>query len=388
MRAVVKAVKQNYSPTPEVLMLLESFRSMLNQCVRIGLETNATSMKSLSLKTYKQLCHYDVLSCYKLCASSAAAGILRNYHKAKRKSPNTKIPYCHREQLTTCYGFKIHDGKLWLPLRFHEQIPISLTPHTLAVLAEFNVRSVTLTARTLSISYSKETAEIEPTGYIGIDRNLNNVTTASSDGHTEQLDLSEATRIKAQCRETKHHMKRNDVRVRRRVFGKYGRIQKNKVQQILHHTSKLIVGEAKEKQVGIVMENIKNIRRLYRKGNWQGKKYRATMNSWSYAELQRQIEYKARWEGIPIIYVPPHGTSSKCSICGSRMTRIPEENRKLQCPSCGYMIDRDVNAARNILARGLRFGPIASPVEAMVSVFNPPVDGDELTHVEACDPTS
>jgi transposase len=88
------------------------------------------------------------------------------------------------------------------------------------------------------------------------------------------------------------------------------------------------------------------------------------MNSWSYYELQRQIEYKAHWEGIPVTYVNPNGTSVKCSICGSRMK--PEENRQLKCCSCGFTVDRDVNAARNILARALRFGAIASATEAMV----------------------
>jgi len=340
---------------------------MLNECIRIGLETNVTSMKALSSKTYEHLSSYRIMSYYKPCASSVAAGILRQYRKTKRKNPHTKIPYCRRERLTLSYGFKIRGHNLLLPFHVHEQIQIALTSHTLAVLAGFNVRSVTLTARTLSISFSKETAEIEPHGLIGIDRNLNNVTIADSNGRIKQLDLSEATRIKAQCRETKRYMTRNDVRLRRQVYGKYGRIQKNKVQQILHHASKLIVEQAKRNQHGIVMENLKNIRRLYRKGNGQGKKYRATMNSWSFAELQRQIDYKARWEGIPVNYLPPGGTSSKCSKCGSRMTRIPEENRMLQCPSCGYTIDRDMNAARNILARGLRFSPVASPVEAMVT---------------------
>jgi len=89
------------------------------------------------------------------------------------------------------------------------------------------------------------------------------------------------------------------------------------------------------------------------------------MNSWSYAELQRQIEYKAKWEGLPVIYVHPHGTSSKCSICGKGMK--PEENRMLRCPSCGYTVDRDVNAAKNILERALRFGAVGLAHEAMVA---------------------
>jgi transposase len=37
------------------------------------------------------------------------------------------------------------------------------------------------------------------------------------------------------------------------------------------------------------------------------------------------------------------------------MARIPEENRELKCCSCGFTVDRDINAARNVLARGVRF---------------------------------
>jgi transposase len=87
------------------------------------------------------------------------------------------------------------------------------------------------------------------------------------------------------------------------------------------------------------------------------------MNSWSFRELQRQVAYKTQWEGLPVIHVPPYGTSAKCSICGSKL--IPEQNRLLRCPAHGE-VDRDVNAAKNILAKGVRFAPVASPCEAMV----------------------
>jgi putative transposase len=153
------------------------------------------------------------------------------------------------------------------------------------------------------------------------------------------------------------------------------------VKQILHNASKQIVLDAKRREFGIVMEKLTGIRKLYRRGNWQGRSYRGMMNSWSYYELQRQIEYKATWEGIPVIYVNPNGTSVKCSICGSKTK--PEENRQLKCPSCGFTVDRDVNAARNILARGVRFAPSASASEAMVQEpqrrVNLKVDADEST---------
>ena len=61
MRAV-KAVQQHYTPGPEILQMLEQFRRMLNDCIRIGLAENVTSLKSLSTKAYGQLAAYDVMS--------------------------------------------------------------------------------------------------------------------------------------------------------------------------------------------------------------------------------------------------------------------------------------------------------------------------------------
>jgi putative transposase len=380
MRAV-KTVQERYKATPEILRMLDEFRQMLNDCIRIGLAENVSSLKSLSMKTYNQLVTYDAMSYYKLCAISKATGILGNHRKTRRKNPETREPYAQRPQLTTCYGFKIRAkaGLLLLPFKPRRPLPIPLNAHVLRILSEpgIQIRSVTLTNEKLSISYSKEVEPIQPRGLIAIDRNLDNLTVAESDGQVTKYDLAKATEVKAMYREIRSHMRRNDLRIRQRVTGKYGRKQREKVKQILHQASKQIVMEAREKKFGVVMENLTGIRKLYGKGNGQGRMYRGRMNSWSYAELQRQIEYKARWEGIPVIYVNPYGTSVKCSICGSKMK--PEENRQLKCRSCGFTVDRDVNAARNILARGMRFVPIASASEAMEAVQRRPVDADELT---------
>jgi len=116
--------------------------------------------------------------------------------------------------------------------------------------------------------------------------------------------------------------------------------------------------------MGIILEDLKGIRKLYRKGNGQGSEHRTTMNSWSFYELQRQIEYKARWLGLPVKYVKANGTSSKCAACGSKV--VPEEHRMLFCPYCNAAVDRDINAAKNILARGTRVVPVGTADEAMV----------------------
>ena len=239
-----------------------------------------------------------------------------------------------------------------------------LNSRTVQVLSGLNVRSVTLTSNSLGITYSKETVEIKPEGYVGVDRNLDNVTIASTDKAVKTFDLSKATGIKSTYRFVNSRFKRNDTGIRTRVLSKYGEKQRNCVQPLLHNVSKRIVDQAKTRRYGIVMERLTGIRRLYQKGNGQSRNYRARMNSWSYGELQRQIEYKARWEGVKVIYVPARNTSKRCSVCGYKT--LESTQRQLWCPHCGAILDRDENAARNIAARGLRFSPNGPPGEAMV----------------------
>jgi len=357
-----KAVRQKYQASPELLKLLDEFRRMVNVCVMIGIEQNISSLKALASRTYPCLSR-DILAYYRLGAISAATGIIHNHRKANKKSPRTKLPCAKKLMLSIWYGFKIQNGHLRLPLKPREYAYVKLNGYTLQALSGLNVRSVTLTSDSLSISYSKEATEIAPEGYVGIDRNLNNVTTASIDKMVRRYDLSKVTDTKSTYRYVKSRFKRNDARIRTRVFSKYGEKQRNRVQPLLHSVSKRIVEDAKTRRYGIVMEKLTGIRRLYRRGNGQSRNRRARMNGWSYGELQRQIEYKARWEGVKVVYVPARDTSKRCSICGYKT--LESTQRRLWCPHCGTILDRDENAARNIAARGLRFSPNGPPDEAV-----------------------
>src|SRR5438128_4010397 len=145
---------------------------------------------------------------------------------------------------------------------------------------------------------------------------------------------------------------RQDNRISRRLYARYGMREKNRTSRALHRVSKAIVSQAKEKKFGIVMEKLKGIRKLYCRGNGQSSSFRGRMNSWTFSELQRQLEYKARWEGIPVSYVNPRGTSSKCPNCDSHL--IKSEGRRVWCPSCMQTGDRDVIASRNIMAALVR----------------------------------
>ncbi len=289
---------------------------------------------------------------FALGAMACARGALKNKKARKR-------PYFRRPFLRVCY-VRLEGDEIVLP----GKVRVRLNAHTVQVLSESGpvVRPVTVSARTIGVSYSKEVEPMECTGMLGMDRNVDNVALADTDGRVQRLDLSEATRVKGECRATKRRFRRDDVRIRRAIYGKYGAIERNRVGWVLHNASASIVRQAKERKQAIVMERLR-MRGLYRKGNGQGRDSRAMMNSWSYYELQRQIEYKARWEGITVLYVSARGTSAKCAICGS--ITIPNANRTLFCPNCRTTFDRDENAARNILAAWLTSGPKGPRNEAV-----------------------
>ncbi|MFS8783461.1 RNA-guided endonuclease InsQ/TnpB family protein [Synechococcus sp. R5-13] len=72
-----------------------------------------------------------------------------------------------------------------------------------------------------------------------------------------------------------------------------------------------------------------------------------------WGELLRQLEYKARWYGRTLIWVNRWFPSSKtCSGCGYTLARLPLKVREWECPRCQARHDRDINAARNLLAVG------------------------------------
>ena len=86
----VKSVWQYYVPVADVLRLLDLFRRMVNDCLRIGLLNDASSLRKLSLLSYNQLARYDSPSYYKLCAISRAAGILAARNKSVRRGFPTR----------------------------------------------------------------------------------------------------------------------------------------------------------------------------------------------------------------------------------------------------------------------------------------------------------
>ncbi|MBQ7621729.1 MAG: transposase [Candidatus Methanomethylophilaceae archaeon] len=68
--------------------------------------------------------------------------------------------------------------------------------------------------------------------------------------------------------------------------------------------------------------------------------------------MRNRLISKAECAGCEVVLVDPKGTSQTCSQCGTYVKKGLDV-RVHECPVCGYTADRDVNAARNILYRGL-----------------------------------
>jgi putative transposase len=83
----------------------------------------------------------------------------------------------------------------------------------------------------------------------------------------------------------------------------------------------------------------------------------------SWSEFVRQLEYKSLWYGRELVGIDRWYPSSKrCSDCGHTVAKMPLNMREWTCPECGTIHDRDINAARNVLAAGLAVSALGESV--------------------------
>ena len=117
----------------------------------------------------------------------------------------------------------------------------------------------------------------------------------------------------------------------------------NKRHDHLHKLTKKLV----ETYDVIVLEDLKI------KNMLKNHKLAKAISNASWATFVRLLRYKCEWYGKLFILVPPHYTSRICHQCGWDSGKKPLDIREWTCPHCHETHDRDINAAINILYRGL-----------------------------------
>ena len=107
-----------------------------------------------------------------------------------------------------------------------------------------------------------------------------------------------------------------------------------------------------------------------------------SINEQTWGILHNQLAYKAEYAGRELIKVDPAYTSRTCSGCGVIRTEKLETYRLFVCQACGLVLDRDLNAAKNIEARA--FGSAqARGKESVLSGIAPHAQLGELSPVHA-----
>jgi putative transposase len=161
---VLESVSQPFVASEKLYSTMETFRQMTNDCIRIGLAENKKSFMCLRYAYYPELANYEIGSAYKNNAMSRVSGILSNYRKLMKKGKQINKPYCWKPMLTTCKGYVLRpDGNsLILP----NKIRIPLNGYVLKKIQGAEMRSVTVSTRTVSVCISREVRPMEFTEVI------------------------------------------------------------------------------------------------------------------------------------------------------------------------------------------------------------------------------
>ena len=384
----VKAIRFNHDNT-EILILLETFRQMVNEGIRLGKpHNNIRARNKLIAICYEEFKKYGLHTHYTLSACEVACARLKQYRK-HRKLAYVRKPHLKLDNQT----FKVkEDGRLRIPVKPREFLYIDLKVreyHREFLRSNWHKGSVTVTPNSVTVSFSRNVPEIKPEGMVAFDTNEKSLVGIDTEGNHLHADLSMVTTIQHTYRlkrakiQKRHHHCRTKCD---RLLAKLRNRQTKRVENILHKVSKEVVLYAKAKQYAIALEKLTNIRNSMKKGNCKGKHIRGRLNAWNFRKLQQFIEYKARWEGIPVVYVDARNTSKICSRCGC-LNRLCPSDRFLQCKQCHTIIDRHVNASINILKRaceiinricGDKFCPERLPDEVMNQLRDGELTGGQV----------
>lgn len=129
-----------------------------------------------------------------------------------------------------------------------------------------------------------------------------------------------------------------------------GQKEQRVVDAYLHGISRRIVEEAARTDSVIVFGDLKGIRSA---AKGKGRRFNRIVSNMPYYKLSQMIQYKARWEGIPVLKINERGTSKTCSKCGSEGKR-PYQGL-FKCNECGYQANADFNGSKNILKRAAEY---------------------------------
>ncbi len=272
-----------------------------------------------------------------------------NFFAGRTKHPNFKKKRNGGSAEFTKSAFKWKDGQVFLakckdalPIRWSRQLPQGCEPSTITVRLSPSGR--------WQVSLLVDNPDIKPLPLaqksVGLDLGITSLI-ATSDGEKianpkpfERLRKKLKRVQQALSRKQKGSNNRDKARIQ------VARIQARIADSRKDFLHKLTTQLIRENQT-IAVED------LAVKNMVKNPKLARQIADAAWGELVRQLGYKAKWYGRTLVKIDRWFPSSKrCGSCGHIVESLPLNLREWDCPTCGAHHDRDINAARNILAVG------------------------------------
>jgi putative transposase len=273
-----------------------------------------------------------------------------NFWGKRSKYPRFKSRHKSRASATfTRSGFRYRDGRIWLAkmgapldIRWSRPLPEGAEPSTVAVSRDAAGRWH------ISILVEEAVEPLPPAqSAVGIDAGITSLVTLSTGEKITNPKHERRDRVRLAMAQRRLAKKQkgsaNREKAKVRAAKAHARIADRR-RDFLHKLSTRIIRENQT----VIIEDL-TVRNMLRNHSLA----RAISDA-SWSEFRTMLEYKADWYGRTVIAIDRFYPSSKtCSACGVIAVKMPLNIREWACASCGTAHDRDVNAAKVILAAGL-----------------------------------
>lgn len=188
---------------------------------------------------------------------------------------------------------------------------------------------------------------------LGVDFGLKAIVTLSNGQQYAPLQRQDARHRQLTRKWSKAQKYSKTQRKRKRARAKEARRMAVRRKNYLHRVTTDIV---RNHTANLYLEEL-TVKNLMAKGGARKRGLNHSFANQSLGTLKRMLEQKAKRANGQVYWIHAAHTSQDCSACGARKSDLSLSDRTYICTSCGFAADRDVNAAMNVLSRGLRTLP-------------------------------
>ena len=272
-----------------------------------------------------------------------------NFFAGRAKYPNFKKKHHGGNAEFTKSAFKWKDGKVYLakcsqPLDicWSRELPEGAEPSTITVKLSPSGRWTVSLLVDVEIETLPESQES-----IGLDLGINSLMALSNGEKIANPKTFKAKRRKLRKAQKALSRKQKGSNNRHKARLKVAKVHAEISDARNNFLHKLTTRLVRENQVIAVEDlSVKNM--------VKNRKLALLISDASWGETVRQLEYKCNWYGRTFVKIDRWFPSSKrCGHCGYIADKLPLNVREWECPKCSTHHDRDINAAKNILAAGL-----------------------------------